>query len=227
MNHTSMTKHLFLLFATCCALGCSKAGKAGCGGASSTEEESVREVRLDEGGPPTGSAPSAASNLVGVYDITSYQQSEGTCDQLTDITDGPSYLVLYLFEPADGSSTRLGGAFCEDPDRCRAVAQQGAEPPIGYSFISGDDASGWQGWAILDTGSLEGKCRAHVQSHRLRASGPNQIEVDTKTVEVFFAPTSEEGGIAKCSNRQAIGVASQNPGCKSRLVLAAQRDTGQ
>jgi hypothetical protein len=159
-----------------------------------------------------------------VYKVKTYEKSEGNCDALVEILEGPEHLVLYHFEPADRTATRLGGVFCRTPSLCRRLAEQAAEPSIGYSFISGDEASVWRGWAILETGSLENKCAATVQSHTLSPSGNDTIQIDTKTVEVFFRPDSEEGDLATCSNKQAIAVASVEERCKERMLLVATRE---
>lgn len=212
-HRISRHSHVLLFLGVCFALGCSKGDSLGCGSGTKTTSGESGETVLE-----------LSSTLMGVYEVTQYQQSQGTCDQLVDISEAPSLLVLYPFEPNDGGTTRLGGAFCGELNSCRAVANKAAEPVIGYSFISGDEASGWQGWAITETGSLEQKCTATVQSHTLSPSVSDTIEIETRTVEVFFAPISEEDEVATCSNKHAIAVASVDKSCKSRLVLVATRE---
>jgi hypothetical protein len=204
-----------LFFTICLALGCSKKSDA-------PEVAETTEVAAVE--TETVVKPTLEYKLLGVYEVTQYQQSLDTCDKLVDIADAPSYLVVYHFEPSDGSSMRLGGAFCGEPNLCRAIGTKAAEPGIGYSFIRGDDASGWRGWAIVETGSFEGKCSATVQAHTLSASAPDTIRVETKTVDVFFEPVSQEDDVATCSNKQAIAVANDAESCKSLLVLKARRE---
>lgn len=215
MPHRTFNHHYVSLVLTAClALGCSKGKALGCGGG---ERESAST--------PSGESRSKGdSKLVGVYEVTQYQQSQDTCDKLVDIAEAPSYLVVYHFEPSDGSSTRLGGAFCGGPNLCRAIGTKAVEPVIGYSFIRGDDASDWQGWAIVETGSSEGKCSATVQAHTLSAPAPDTIRVDTKTVDVFFEPVSQTDDVATCSNQHAIAVANDAESCKSLLVLQATRE---
>jgi len=214
-NRSALLKNVLLFLATCLILGCSKGDRLGCGSGKNTTSDESGETALE------GSA-----TLIGVYEVTAYQQSEGTCEKLVDLSPAPSHLVLYAFEPSDGGATRLGGAFCAGADLCRAVAERASEPAIGYSFLSGDQASGWQGWAVTETGSVaEQKCAATVQSHKLSSSGQDMIRIETKTVDVVFVPDSEEEGVATCSNKAAIAVASTEPSCKSRLVLAATRET--
>ena len=215
MPHQTYSNHnvLFVLVA-CFALGCSKGDSLGCASDAKTTS-----------GDRGGNALEVPSNLTGVYKVTQYQQSEGTCDQLVDISEAPSHLVLYQFEPNDGGGTRLGGTFCGDPNLCRAVAERASEPSVGYSFLSGDDTSGWQGWAIASTGSREGKCAANVQSHNLSPSGSDAIRIETKTVEVFFVPVAEEDDVATCSNKHAIAAASEDKGCTSLLILQATRES--
>jgi len=206
--------HVLLVLAACLAVGCSKGEALGCGGGATESASS-----------PSGESGSKGdSKLVGVYEVTQYQQSQDTCDKLVDIAAAPSYLVVYHFEPSDGGATRLGGAFCGEPNLCRAIGTKAAEPAIGYSFIRGDDASGWQGWAIVETGSFEGKCSATVQAHTLSALAPDTIRVETKTVDVFFEPVSQEDDVATCSNKHAIAVANDAESCKSLVVLKATRE---
>jgi hypothetical protein len=214
-TRSALFRNALLFLAACLILGCSKGGSLGCGSGKKTTSDERSETALE-----------GSSKLVGVYRVTGYQQSEGTCEKLVDLSPAPSHLVLYAFEPSDGGPTRLGGAFCGGADLCRAVAKQASEPVIGYSFLSGDQASGWQGWAVTETGSAaEQKCAATIQSHNLSSSGQDTIRIETKTVDVVFAPDSEEEGVATCSNKAAIAVASTEPSCKSRLVLAATRET--
>lgn len=209
-KRSPLFSNALLFLATCLILGCSKGDSPGCGSGKKTASGE--------------SALQGTSTLMGVYKLTGYQQSEGTCDQLVELSSAPTHLVLYEFEPADGGTTRLGGTFCGAADLCRAIGKRAPEPVVGYSFISGDEASGWQGWAITETSSVDDKCAATVQSHTLNPSEPDTIRIETKTVEVFFAPASEEEDVATCSNKHAIATASQEPGCESLLVLTATRE---
>jgi len=217
LQRTCLLKNTLFLVATCLVLGCSNGGSLGCG--SSTKSEA------SESG---GAGPKAASDLLGVYKVDRYQGSQGGCDQLMDIAEASSHLVLYSFQPADGTGkARLGGAFCDDVNLCRALAQRAPEPAIGYSFIGGDDASGWTGWAVTGTGPVEQKCGAAVQSHVLTSPTKDAVRIETKTVDVVFAPVAEKDGVATCSNKHAIAVATRDLPCKSLLVLQATRDTGR
>ena len=212
---TSLLRNASLFLATCLTLGCSNGGSLGCG--SSTKSET------SESG---GAGPKAASGLLGVYKVDRYQGSQGGCDQLIDVSDRPGYLVLYVFQPNDGSSkARLGGAFCGDASLCRAVAAKASEPAVGYSFISGDDASGWQGWGVVGTGPVEDQCGATVQSHVLTSPTGPTIRIETTTVDAVYAPLVEED-VATCKNRDAIAAAKADLPCKSLLVLEATREGG-
>ncbi len=216
IQRTPFLKNALFLFATCLVLGCSNGGSLGCG--SSTKSETSES---------DGTAPKVASGLLGVYKVDSYQGSQGGCDQLTDIAETAGYVVLYSFQPTDGTGkARLGGAFCGDANLCRALAQRAPEPAIGYSFIGGDDASGWTGWAVTGTGPVEQKCGAAVQSHVLTSPTKDAVRIETKTVDVVFEPLTEEDGVATCSNKHAIAVATTDLPCKSLLVLQATRDAG-
>jgi hypothetical protein len=206
-----------LSFAICLILGCSNGGSAGCG--SSTKGGSISDGSR-------GSGAGLASDLLGVYRVHRYQGSQGGCEQLMALPEAPAYLVLYGFQPNYGSAkARLGGAFCGDPSLCRALAEKGSEPTIGYSFISGDDASGWHGWAIVDTGHDGDECRASVQSHTLKSTAERVLRIETKTVETVFAPLVEEE-VATCKNRHALAAAKADLPCKALLVLEATREGG-
>jgi hypothetical protein len=215
MTHRSAFIPKALFITLCLTLGCSKIAGGGCNGnngaspAEATTSAAERPTNID-------------SKLLGVYAVSHYQTSrEDTCEQLTNIPAPPRYVVLYGFKPKpDGDEMRLGGAFCEDVELCRAYAKQATEPPIGYSFISGDDASGWQGWAIIPADPLNDRCAADVQSHRLTSKEGKAIKVETKTVRTLFAP-SVEGGLANCQNRDAIDAVTDDLPCKALLILEA------
>jgi len=214
MSHRTSFRNASLFLATCLTLGCSNGGSLGCG--SSTKSPSS-----DSTG---GGGPSLASGLLGVYRVDRYQGSQAGCDQLTDVPERPGYLVLYVFQPNDGGGeARLGGAFCGDARLCRALAEKASEPAVGYSFISGDDASGWQGWGVVGTGPVEDQCGATVQSHVLTSPTGPTIRIKTTTVDAVYAPLVEED-VATCKNRDAITAAKADLPCKSLLVLEATRD---
>lgn len=216
-HRTSLLRNASLFLATCLTFGCTNGGSLGCG--SSTKSETSESE---------GTGLEVASDLLGVYKVDRYQGSQGGCDELTDIAETPGYVVLYSFQPTDGTGkARLGGAFCGDVNLCRALAERAPEPAIGYSFIGGDDASGWTGWAVTGTSPVEQKCGAAVQSHVLTSPTNGTIQIETKTVDVVFAPVAEKDGVATCSNKHAIAVATRDLPCKSLLVLQATRDAGR
>jgi len=213
-HRTPLLKSASLFLATCLIFGCSNAGSSGCG--SSTKSTSGESAR--------GGEPKLASSLLGVYKVDRYQGSQAECDQLMDVPEKPGYLVLYVFQPSDGSSeARLGGAFCDDATLCRALGEKASEPVVGYSFISGDDASGWQGWGIVGTGPVEDQCGATVQSHVLTSPTGPTIRIETTTVDAVFGPLVEDD-VVTCKNSDAIDAAKADLPCKSLLVLEATRD---
>jgi hypothetical protein len=213
---TSLLKNASLFLATCLTLGCSNGGSLGCGSSTkSTHSDSTSAAELK-----------VPSGVLGVYKVDRYQSSQGGCDQLIDVSDRPGYLVLYIFQPNDGSSkARLGGAFCGDASLCRAIADKASEPAVGYSFISGDDASGWQGWGVVGTRPVEEQCGATVQSHVLTSPTGPTIRIETTTVDAVYAPLVEED-VATCKNRDAIAAAKGDLPCKALLVLEATREGG-
>lgn len=196
------------LLAACMLLGCS--GK-GCGKESGGESSAT----TDKGSQPAGGP-------LGVYEVERYQRSEGTCTNLVDETK-PAYVVLYSFKPSDGSAeSRLGGSFCENVDLCRALAAKAVEPTIGYSFLEGDQTSGWKGWAILNTGRADDKCKADVQAHLLTSVDSTSLMIETKTEEVLFE-ANVDGDTANCRIRDAIAAAEEDRPCKALLVLEGKR----
>jgi hypothetical protein len=116
-------------------------------------------------------------------------------------------------------------SFCGGVKLCQAVAGEAPEPAIGYSFISGDDASGWQGWAVTGTGPEDDQCSADVQGHSLRSKEKGAIRIETKTVHTVFPPIME-GELARCHNRDAIAAVKDDLACKSLLVLEATFEAG-
>lgn len=204
-------KSIFVI--TCLTIGCTGSGMAGCGSA-------------DEGAK-------VDSQLLGVYAIDSYQSSPvdpqtgdpipDSCDQLSDTTLGNDFLVLYSFKPdANPDEPLLVGAFCPNVAACEQVAREARAPALGYSFIEGDDQSGWVGFGISSVGSLGDQCLASVQTHTLSSAGPG-ITINTDTVETTFKPTLD-GDVATCSNRDAISAITPDLPCKARLLLEATRE---
>jgi len=219
MSHRSTVFAQALFVTTFFVLGCSKGGSLGCSG-NGSDGSSADQTAQTAGGAAVD------SSLPGVYAITRYEGSVAACDQLAAIPSSPAYLVLYSFKPdRDTDEARLGGAFCDDVGQCRSLANEAAEPAIGYSFISGDDAEGWQGWAITGTGPEEEQCGADVQSHRLAMDTGAAVRIETKTVRTLFPPVVD-GEIATCHNKDAIASVNDNLPCTSLVVLEATKETG-
>jgi len=221
MTHRPTRSTGVLFLATCLVLGCSNSSTLGCG--RSSEEEPSVDAKPADAPQPTAAPEKVTheSKLVGIYKITTFQHSETTCDQLTDAEPRPVYLVMYGFRPsANPQEVRLGGTFCSDVNLCRALARQAPEPTMGYSFISGDDEAGWQGWAITGTAPEEDQCTADVQSHSLSRKDAKTIHIETKTVHTVFPPVVE-GKNATCHNRAALDAVSDDLPCKALFVLDA------
>jgi hypothetical protein len=203
---TYLTRTIFT--ATCMAVGCTSSGTFGCGSNGGEED-----LTID-------------SNLPAVYQITSYQGNEDGCDQVTDVPNAPSHLVLYAFHPNSApSETRMGGAFCGGVDECRTVAEFAGEPARGYSFIIGDDTAGWTGYGIVSNGSSGNtdECQAEVQVHALASPGGNQIRIETKTVETTYDATVD-GTTATCANADAIASINDDLPCTELIVLEGTRE---
>lgn len=202
---TSLRKYIFV--ATCVALVGTGVGALGCG---------------DDGGP---AGATVDSDLFGIYQITQFQLSPTDCNAAEDATPPAPYLVLYSYNPGgDLDEAWLGGGFCEDVAGCRTVAQAGIAPPIGYSFLSGDDASGWLGFAVPTGGPAGDQCRADVQAHTMMSPSADTIHVDTKTSQVIYAPTID-GMTATCSTRDALEAWNEDLPCEAIIVLDATYET--
>ena len=172
----------------------------------------------DDAGP---AGATVDSDLFGIYQITQYRQSPTDCNAPEDATPLAPYLVLYNYNPdGDLEEARLGGGFCEDIAGCRTVAQAGIAPPIGYSFLTGDDASGWLGFAVPTGGPAGDQCRADVQAHSMMSPSADTIEVETKTSQVIYPPTID-GTTATCSTRAALEAWEPDLPCESIILLEA------
>jgi hypothetical protein len=196
-----------ILIATCLTLGCTSSGVLGCGSSGGGEE-----------------APTIDSDVPAVYQITSYQGNENGCDQVADVPLAPSHVVFYAFRPNSApNDTRLGGAFCSGVEECRALAEFAGEPSSGYSFLVGDDETGWTGWGILDSGPSNDQCQAEVQTHMLSVGSAGAIQIETKTMETVFAGMGE-GNDLTCRNADAIASLNDDLPCKAILLLEATRE---
>jgi len=217
MRYRRIFSKTTLFLAICLALGCSKKSEA-------PELAETTEVAAVE--TETVVKPTLESKLLGVYKVTKYEGNENACEPLTAVPQAPPYVVLYSFVPnSKPDEARLGGAFCGDPNLCRAMGQNGVEPTVGYSFISGDDEAGWQGWAIAGGSPVEDeRCQADVQSHRLTPLPDGAIRVETKTIKPTFAPRSKAEGI--CYHKDAIAAVTADLPCEALLVLEASFETG-
>jgi hypothetical protein len=207
MNHSTpyFTKTFFV--GACLALGCSGGSTLGCGSSGS-------------------STPQVDSNLIGTYQVNSYEGSETDCTQPEPISPSPSYLVLYSFVPNDRPDEAwLGGIFCASLQECADVAERAPEPTIGYAFSTGDDASGWNGVAISGTGSANDQCRADVQQHALTSPSSGTVSIETRTVEVVFEPDMVEGTSATCKNSDALAALTPDLPCTAIILVDATLDT--
>ena len=168
--------------------------------------------------------PTVNSDLLGIYAIDSYRGNDLGCDNPTELDPPPNFVVLFSFLPNDDAEEpRLGGVLCGSVERCRAIARAAEEPPIGYSFIEGNDAAGWRGWAVPSGGPANDQCRAEVQAHVLTPDG-DTIEIETKTFETVFEPALD-GTTATCRVRDALLSLDNDPPCVDILVLDATFET--
>lgn len=171
-------------------------------------------------------SPQVDSDLMGVYQVTSYRGSQTDCDQPEAIEPSPSFIVLYSFVPnEDPDEALLGGLFCGSVELCRQAAAEAPEPQIGYSFTQGSDDSGWLGWAISSAGAQNDQCEADVQAHVLTSTNPEDINIETETVVAVFEPRVEDN-TAICSNRDALLALDEDLPCSEILILEATFEAG-
>jgi hypothetical protein len=193
-------------------LGCTSSGLSGCGSSS-------------------GGGPTVDSELLGVYQIDRYQvtptdeasqDDPNVCDQLSDSDPQPAYIVLYSFRPNDDpEEPRLGGVFCANVDQCRDVAREAQEPVVGYSFSTGDDASGWLGWGTQSSGQMADQCRVDVQAHTLTSPSARTVDIQTRTVRVIFPPAETDGTEITCRIADAIALLDDDLPCIGAFSLEA------
>ena len=227
-RRTTFFIHKALFALMCLLLGCSQGGAQGCSGGEQSaagNDESAPRAGAPKEAP--AEAPKVASKHLGVYKVTRFQTSQDTCEQLVEPPEQPAYVALYAFYPrSNPDEARLGGGFCGDLSSCRALGRGAPEPVVGYSFIEGDDASGWRGWAIAGSGGDDAdRCHATVQAHVLTSVGAQAIKIETKSVEAAFQPAEvDDDGAATCRAKDAIDAVTEDMPCKSLLVLEATRE---
>jgi hypothetical protein len=220
MIHTPDCFSKTILVATLLTIGCTGSGMAGCGSETTTNANGAGPADID-------------SELVGIYAIDSYQSSPAdengnpvpdSCDQLADISK-PNFIVLYGFRPNPEASARLGGVFCSTVEDCQDVARRGPEPTFGYSFIVGNDAAGWTGYAELATRDNGADCVSDMQVHSLSSEGQS-ITINTDQVQVTYPPemVPELGDEATCRVGNAISAITPDLPCQARLLLNATRN---
>ena len=204
-----LTRMIF--FATCLAVGCTSSGNLGCG--SSGGEEST---------------PSVNSNLVGIYTLDTYRQSEAVCDLFADVDPAPSRLVLYgaESESAEGG-VALGGQFCGSALDCRRKVKD-LPFTTNYAFLRGNDTDGWEGWGIASQGMAGDECLVQVQSHTLSTTGEQTIRVDTREVETRYDSSEPAEGTdtVTCTIRGAIDAITPDSPCKKVFLLEATFEEG-
>ena len=177
-----------LFIATCLAAGCSSSGTLGCGSGDGA------------------SAPTVDTQLLGIYQLDQYQQSEGGCDQLVDVDPAPSRLAVYTVPSNENPDKAvLVGQFCGSVLDCRRRVKD-LPFVVNYSFFEGSDAAGWQGWGIASEGMANDQCLVEVQTHTLTSSSSQAIRIDTRQVETEYMPSDPAPGTNEvtCSIRAAI-----------------------
>ncbi|MFZ1865988.1 MAG: hypothetical protein WAU39_17335 [Polyangiales bacterium] len=208
MNHSATYLARTFFVTTCLVFGCSGGGTLGCGSSSS-------------------STPEVDSNLIGTYQVNSYEGSQTDCTQPEPISPSPSYLVLYSFVTNDKpDEPHLGAAFCSSPAQCADVAKEAPVPGFNaYAFTSGDDASGWTGFGISRAGPVADQCSADVQTHTMTSPSSGVISIETRTQEVVFPPDMVAGDTVTCKNSDALAALTPDLPCMAIILVDATLDT--
>lgn len=199
-----------LFVAACLAVGCTSGSSLGCGSESGGASE-----------------PSVDSELLGIYDLDRYQQSQGGCDQLMDADATPARLVLYSLPSKEGSNGAIiAGQFCGSVLDCERRVKD-LPGVVNYSFLQGSDAAGWKGWGIASQGMAADQCRVEVQTHTLTSTGDRTIRIDTKQVETVFDSSEPEPGSDEvtCSIRTAVESVDEDSPCTGLFLLEATFET--
>lgn len=201
-----LTNSIFL--ATCLAFAFTSAGSLGCG---------------DEAGGPT-----VDSQLLGIYLISQYQFSEVGCESPVDADPPSTYVALYSFAPADDpEDPLLLGRFCGSVEGCRNAIRDFPELlNPGYSFLQGNDAAGWRGWAVASRGQANDQCRADVQAHVLLSTGGREIRIETNSFDTVYAPSSMDGDMVVCTDEAAIFSLNDDPPCVQLFDVRATFEAG-
>ena len=196
-----------VFIATCLAVGCSSSGTLGCGSGDGA------------------SAPTVDTQLLGIYQLDQYQQSEGGCDQLVDVDPAPSRLAVYTVPSNENPDKAvLVGQLCGSVLDCRRRVQD-LPTIINYSFLEGSDATGWTGWGFPSEGGMAGdQCRVEVQTHTLTSPSSRAIRIDTRQVETVFMGMVE-GNDATCTRRAAIASVNDESPCTALFLLEATFET--
>ena len=204
-DRTACFRNMIFL-AICLAVGCTSSGNLGCGSSS------------DNGGAAT-----VDSELLGIYLVDKYQQSESGCDVLTDVDPAPSRLLVYSIPSTVGSEKGvMVGRFCGSVAECQEAAKNQSPLLVNYSFLQGSDADGWIGWGIASEGSAGDDCVVEVQSHTMTSTGEDAIRIDTRQVETRYkAESDEESGTGTCTIRSAIDAITPESPCTKVYLLEA------
>jgi len=207
MNYHAAYFTKLIFFAGCLALGCSSSGTLGCGSGDGA------------------SAPTVDTQLLGIYQLDQYQQSEGGCDQLVDVDPAPSRLAMYTVPSNENPDKAvLVGQLCGSVLDCRRRVKD-LPTIINYSFLEGSDATGWTGWGFPSEGDMDGdQCRVEVQTHTLTSPSSQAIRIDTRQVETVFMGMVE-GNDATCARRDAIASINDESPCTALFLLEATFET--
>lgn len=211
MHHTRTYFLKTIFFTTSLVLGCTGGGSLGCGSSDGTSE------------------PTVNSNLLGIYQLDRYQQSEqGGCDPLMDVDPAPSRVVIYSV-PSDEnpSGAVVAGQFCGSALDCRRRVKD-FPTLVDFSFLQGSDAAGWVGWGIASPPDVVGdQCVAEVQTHTLTSLSNQAIRIDTRQVETEHDASEPEPGTTTvtCTIRGAIDAIEAESPCTKLFLLEATFET--
>lgn len=179
-------------------------------------------LALGCGGESGGATVNSA--LLGIYEIDRYQFSSVSCEDAPEAEPLAPFVALYSFATdEDPDDPLLLGRFCGSVQGCRnAIRDFPTVLTPGYSFIDGNDASGWRGWSIANASPANDQCGAEVQAHVLTSTSANEIQIETKTFVTVFdgEPAMDGTSTLICANAAAIESLRDDPPCSGVIIVA-------
>lgn len=181
-------------------------------------------------GDDNAGGPTVNSQLLGIYEIGQYQVSTVGCENPPDADPPAAFVALYSHvTDEDPTDPLFLGRFCGSVEGCRNAIRDFPEVLTpGYSFIDGNDASGWRGWSIAGVRLANDQCRADVQAHVLTSTSGSSIQIETKLFDTVFdgEPDPDVPMRLNCENEAALAALRDDPPCTEIFVVEADFAAG-